>query len=296
MDRLQSMAVFVKAADTGSFAAAGAALGMSSQMAGKHVSALEQRLGTKLLNRTTRSQSLTEVGRQFYEHCKIVLAEVDTAESVAQDLTSSPRGRLRISAPVTFGTFSLMPLITQYLKTYPEVQIDLSLTDRLVDLIDEGYEAAIRIGPLTDSTLLSRSLAPYRLIACASPDYLAAHGIPASPAELVDHECMGFTYWARPPAKEWLFTQGGRTHSVQVNNRFQVNDARAQLSAAQDGLGVILGAEVMLRADLDSGRLVRLFPDYEAPSRPVHILFPGDRRLTPKLRSFVDLVVAQSAR
>ncbi|MEK1943180.1 MAG: LysR family transcriptional regulator [Pseudomonas sp.] len=293
MDRLQSMAVFVKAADLGSFAAAGAALDMSAQMVGKHVNDIEKRLGTRLLNRTTRRQSLTELGRQYYERCKSVLAEVEAADAIAHTQHSAPRGRLRINAPVTFGTYCLMPVIADYLNAYPEVQIDLTLSDRVVDLIDEGYEAVIRIGELADSSLLSRRLKPYRLIACAAPQYLQRRGTPTTPTELADHDCLGFTYAARPPAREWPFMAGDILHLAQVRNRFQVNDSRAQLAAAREGIGIIMGAEMMLTEDIQSGRLIRLLPDFDAPALPVHLLIPGDRRVLPKLRSFVDQVVEQ---
>ncbi len=292
MDRLTSMSVFVKAADSGSFAAAGAALGLSSQMIGKHVRLLEERLGTRLINRTTRRQSLTEVGRAFYERCKAVLAEAEAAEALAAELHAVPRGRLRINAPVTFGTYSLAPMITRYLRQYPELSLELTLCDRIVDLIDEGYEAVIRIAPLPDSTLIARTLAPYRLVACASPTYLAEHGTPAVPTDLARHECLGFAYWSRPPEDEWQFTRDGRVHSVRVSSRFQVNGGQALRVAALEGFGIILQAEDMLQDDLAAGRLVRVLPAYEAPSRPMHILFAPDRRPTPKLRSFVDFVVA----
>lgn len=291
MDRLQAMTVFVKAADLGSFTAAGAVLNISAQMVGKYVNSIEERLGTRLLNRTTRRQSLTELGQQYYERCKIVLAEVDAADAIAHVQAAAPRGRLRINAPVTFGTYSLMPVISRYLEAYPDVQVDLTLNDRLVDVIEEGYEAVIRIGTLADSSLMSRRLQPYLLIACAAPGYLARCGTPATPEALADHDCLGFTYAARPSVKAWPFMAGDIQHIAQVHNRFQVNDSRAQLAAAREGIGIILGARMMLAEDLSSGRLVQLFPEYEGPTLPVHLLFPGDRRLTPKLRSFVDLTV-----
>lgn len=291
MDRLQAMTVFVKAADLGSFAAAGAALNVSAQMVGKYVNSIEERLGTRLLNRTTRRQSLTELGQQYYERCKIVLAEVDAAEAIAHVQAAAPRGRLRINAPVTFGTYSLMPVISRYLEAYPDVQVDLTLNDRLVDVIEEGYEAVIRIGTLADSSLMSRRLNPYRLIACAAPAYLARCGTPETPEALAYHDCLGFTYAARPSVKEWPFMAGDHRHIAQVHNRFQVNDSRAQLAAAREGIGIILGAKMMLAEELNSGRLVQLFPEYEGPELPVNLLFPGDRRLTPKLRSFVDLTI-----
>jgi len=293
MDRLQSMAVFVKAADSGSFSAAAAALGMSSQMAGKHVGALEEHLGVKLLQRTTRRQSLTEIGQHYYERCKRVLAEVEAADAVALDHGAAPRGRLRISAPVTYGTYCLMPLLGRYLREHPQVQVELSLNDRLVDLIDEGFEALIRIGELDDSSLVARPLAPYRLIACAAPAYLAAHGTPQTPADLDGHHCLGFTFWSPAVSGEWQVLGGERLQQLTWHSRLQVNDARAQRAAARDGLGIMLGAEAMLAEDLRQGRLVRLFPELPGPARPVHLLYASDRRMPPKLRSFVDQVVAE---
>uniref|UniRef100_UPI001CA4D73C LysR family transcriptional regulator n=1 Tax=Burkholderia thailandensis TaxID=57975 RepID=UPI001CA4D73C len=163
MDRLTSMAVFVKAAETGSFAAAGASLGLSSQMVGKHVRFLETHYGMRLINRTTRRQSLTEAGRAFYERSRAVLAEAQAVDALAANLMAAPRGTLRINAPISFGVHCLMPMLASYMRAYPEVQIDLTLSDRIVDVVDEGYDAVIRIAPLADSGLIARPLAPYRL-------------------------------------------------------------------------------------------------------------------------------------
>jgi DNA-binding transcriptional LysR family regulator len=292
MDRLTSMAVFVKAAEAGSFAAASHALGLSSPMIGKHVRFLEDRLGVRLLNRTTRRQSMTEVGRAFYERCKLVLAEAEAAEALAEDLNATPRGRLRVNAPVVFGTHGLVPMLTRYMRQYPEVTLDLTLTDRLVDLVDEGYEAVIRIAELTDSALIGRALRRHQLVACASPAYLAERGVPTTPADLERHECLGFAYWARPPMDEWEFTDANGKYKARVQSRFRVNHGEALREAALGGFGIILQAEEMLTNDLASGRLVRVLPGFQAPSRPMHILFAPDRRPTPKLRSFIDFVVA----
>jgi DNA-binding transcriptional LysR family regulator len=292
MDRLTSMAVFVKAAEAGSFAAASHALGLSSPMIGKHVRFLEDRLGVRLLNRTTRRQSMTEVGRAFYERCKLVLAEAEAAVALAVDLKATPRGRLRVNAPVVFGTHSLVPMLTRYMRQYPEVTLDLTLTDRLVDLVDEGYEAVIRIAELTDSALIGRALRRHQLVACASPAYLAERGVPTTPADLERHECLGFAYWARPPMDEWEFTDANGKYKARVQSRFRVNHGEALREAALGGFGIILQAEEMLTNDLASGRLVRVLPGFQAPSRPMHILFAPDRRPTPKLRSFIDFVVA----
>jgi DNA-binding transcriptional LysR family regulator len=292
MDRLTSMAVFVKTADSGSFAAAALSFGMSSQMAGRHVTALEERVGARLLNRTTRRQSLTEIGQIFYDRCKALLADAEAAESVAKDLSTSPRGRLRITAPVTFGAGCLARLVTRYLLANPEVHVDLTLTDRFVDIVDEGYEAAIRLGPLSDSSMIAKPLMPYRLLACASPAYLAEHGEPETPEALARHECLVFAFTALPPFSEWHFSSQQGSHVVPVTGRFRANDMKALLAAALNGYGVILGAEVAMREDLAAGRLVRILSGYEAPARPMHIVFPA-RQATPKLRSFIDQVVSE---
>ncbi|KGM35195.1 LysR family transcriptional regulator [Inquilinus limosus] len=290
MDRLTSMAVFVRAVEAGSFAAAAEALGLSAPMVGKHVRFLEDRLGARLLARTTRRQSLTEVGRAFYERCRNVLAEAEAAEALAEDLRAVPRGRLRVNAPVTFGAHELMPMVAGYLRAHPEVSLELTLSDRIVDLVEEGYEAVIRIAPLPDSSLIARRLRPYRLVACAAPAYLAERGTPARPEDLAGHECLGFAHWE--PRDLWQFTDAdGREHAVRVTGRASVNSGQALRSAALEGLGIILQPDGLLQDDIAAGRLVQVLPGYQAPSRPMHILFAPDRRPTPKLRSFIDAVV-----
>ena len=287
------MEVFVRTAESGSFAGAAAALGISRQMVAKHVVFLEHRTGTALLNRTTRKQSLTEFGRSYLEHCRLIVTEAEAADTLAAHMGAQPSGTLRINAPVTFGTFSLTPLVTRFLRAHPEVDVDLSLGDRLVDVTGEGFEAVIRLGPLANSTLTARALAPYRLVACAAPSYLAERGEPVTPAELAHHECLGFAYWSRPMADQWRFTRDGHEHAVRVGGRFRANDGRALHQAALDGFGVVLGAETVFRSDIAAGRLIRILPEFEAPWRPMHILYSADRRLTPKLRLFIDAVVAE---
>ncbi len=292
LDRLTSMGVFVKAADAGSFATAAIALGMSAQMVAKHVVALEGQLGGTLLARTTRRQSLTELGQTYYERCKLILAEVEAADAVAAQVKLEPRGRLRISAPVTFGAHGLVPLLTGYLAAHPLVEIDLVLTDRFVDLVEEGFEVAFRIGELEGSGLIARSLPPYRLEAGASPAYLARRGVPVEPADLVAHDCLAYAYRSRPLDRRWVFERDGRTHTVDVRCRFQANDGTALVSAAIDGAGIVLAAGDVLRDALDDGRLVSVLTRYRPPSRPMHLLWSPDQRQTPKLRSFIDAAVA----
>ena len=291
LDRLMSMEVFIKAVDTGSFAAAARQLAMSPQMVAKHVAALEERLGARLLRRTTRQQGLTEVGRVYAERCRLLLEQAEAAHALVDAAQATPRGRLRISAPTTFGAHTLVPLVTAYLREHPGVEIELALTDRFVDLVEEGFEVAFRIGALADSSLVSRSLAPYRLAACAAPDYLRRQGTPRHPADLADHDCLGYAYWPRPAESVWPFQRDGVTHKVEVRSRLQIDSGEALLAAALDGFGVVLCAEDVLREAMQAGRLVRVLADYAPPSRPVHLLYQRDHLRTPKLRSFIDAAV-----
>lgn len=292
MDRLASMATFIKVVDLGSFAAAAMALKMSPQMVAKHVAYLEARLATRLLNRTTRRQSLTEIGKTYYERCKVVLAEVDWADAAGDNATGRPRGRLRVNAPLSFGTHTLVPLVARYLRQHPEVEIELVLSDRYVDLIEEGFEAVFRIGRLADSSLTARALRPFHSLACASPAYLQQHGTPRDPADLLAHVCLGYV-GTRPGSTDWRFMRDGRTFDVPVRGPLQVNNAAALLSGALEGFGIAFIAEDLARASIATGALVRVLPDFETPSRPMHLLFHADRRLTSKLRSFVDAVTRE---
>ncbi|MFI8743041.1 LysR family transcriptional regulator [Stutzerimonas sp. R75] len=287
------MAAFVTAVESGSFAKAAERLSLSPQMVAKHVVALEQRLGASLLNRTTRRQSLTALGSAYYERCKHILSEAQAADSLVQVMSDTPCGRLKVSAPVTFGSHSLMPFITDFLRQHPRIEIDLHLTDRLVDLVDEEYEVAFRIGPLASSTLVARPLRHYKLIACAAPSYLADRGVPLVPNDLTNHECLGYAYWSRPADREWEFSKDSVTERVQVSSRLSVNESRALVSAALEGFGIVLGPEDFLTPALRSGELVRLLAEYETPSRPMHLLYTANRQRTVKVRHFIDAALAR---
>ena len=291
LDRLVSMAVFVKAADLGSFTAAASELDMTSQMVSKHVAFLEQRLGTQLINRTTRRQSLTSIGNEYYQRCRNILAENEAAESLVEDLSTTPRGRLRVNAPLTFGTFGVVPLLAGFLKTHPEMEVELTLSDRFVNVVSEGYDLVIRVGPLTDSSLLCRPLMPYRYIACASPGYVAERGSPARPEDLQHHDCVGFMNPSGLPFVDWQFSSGENSMTVRVHPRLRINDQRVLRRAALDDYGILLGAELAVAEDLATGGLVRVLPQWEGPSRPLHLLYPAGRAQTLKVRAFVGLLV-----
>lgn len=289
MDRLLSMSVFAKAVECGSFSAAGEALYMSSQLVGKHVQTLEQHLGVRLLNRTTRRQHLTEAGLAYYERVKIILAEVEAAESLAAISSGTPRGRLRINVPVSFGVHALSRRLPEYLAAYPDVSIEMSLSNRYVDLIDEGIDIAFRVGELPDSGLIARALAPYRLRLCAAPAYLAKHPPITHPADLERHECLLISYTEM--RTRWNFEGPEGLISVPVSGKLMVDSGQALLMAACAGMGLLLQPSELVRDELASGRLVELLPDFAIPARPFHLLYAPDRRMTPKLRSFIDFAI-----
>jgi DNA-binding transcriptional LysR family regulator len=287
-DRLLGMEVFAKTAETGSFAGAAAALGMSAQMAGKHVSALEKRLGARLLNRSTHRHSLTEAGRVFLNGCKQTLAQAQAAESSVVVKGGAPRGTLRITAPLGFGSGGLVPELTAFLTHYPELRIELTLADKVTHLIEEGHDAAIRIGHLPDSALLARTLAPYRMVTCGAPDYLARRGTPATPEDLRHHECMDYQFAQHPASRLWRFASGAGTVEVEPRARLVVNDGRALIEAALAGFGLVQVGEMKVREHLASGRLVQLLADFDCPPRPLQIVFASRRLQPPKVRALID--------
>lgn len=290
MDRLTLMATFVKAVELGSFSAVADELNLSPQMVGKQVKMLEQHLGVSLLNRTTRKQSLTDFGRTFYQRAKLILADMDAAEEMAAVTRGVPSGRLRINAPVTFGVSSLSPKLLEYMVRYPQVSVDLTLSNELVDLVDGGYDAVFRIGELADCGLKALPLMPYQMVLCAAPSYLARRPPITTPWDLQEHECLAFAY------------SDGRTHlrfegpegciDVPIKSRLTINQGDPLLSGAVAGLGVVMLPLELVKDSLRSGTLVTLLPQYKVPVSPMNLLYAPDRRLTPKLRSFIDFVRA----
>lgn len=289
LDRFSSMAIFIYSVDRRSFTDAAEHFGISPTMVGKHIQSLEIQVGAKLLNRTTRKQSLTEVGRVYYDHCKQILADIAVANGCADEMRASPRGMLKIHAPVSFGSQKLVPALASYLELYPNVNVDLTLSDRPVDIVEEGYEAALRIGRLADSELMARSLKPYTMWLCASPAYLSKTGSPTLPQDLREHNCLGFAYWRKK--NHWQLRTLDRTDDVPVNGRLTVNNGQALRMAAVAGIGIIMQPEVLVADDVATGRLVRLLEDCQLPLLPMYIVYHADRRPTPKLRTFIDFVV-----
>lgn len=290
MDRLLSIEVFVKSVEMGSFSAAANSLNMSSQLVGKHVRELEQHLGVRLINRTTRTQHLTDIGNGFYERAKSILAELEAARTLAHEVRALPIGKLRISAPVSFGVNALAPVLPEYMRMYPDIRVEMSIANRMVDLIDEGFDVVFRVGELSDSGLIARSLQPYRLILCAAPAYLSSRSLISHPNDLRDHECLGFFYTEL--RSRWTFHSADGKISVPVSGRLMVDSGEALMAAAVAGGGLMLQPSELVANEIKNGRLVEVLPDYPVPTRPMHLLYAPDRRMTPKLRSFIDFTMA----
>jgi DNA-binding transcriptional LysR family regulator len=290
MDRLTSMTVFVRVAELGSFTDAADEFEISATMVGKHVRSLETRLGARLIHRTTRRQQLTDIGRLYYERCKNLVEEAAATDASIDTLRDVPRGLLRITASVTYGARKIAPALTEFLRLYPDVQAELVLNDRLADLIDEGFDAAIRIGRLDASGLVARPLAPYRMLICAAPGYLAVNPAPRRPQDLERHSCLA--YWSQQG--RWrLVGRDGREHNVRAGSRLRTNNGEALRQAALAGFGIVMQPQVLLEEDVRAGRLVPLLRNYQTPAAPVHLIYLPDKRPTPKLQRFVDFIVSR---
>ncbi|MCF7769313.1 LysR family transcriptional regulator [Achromobacter pulmonis] len=295
MDRLLSMEVFVAVVELGSLTAAAARHEMSAAMAAKHIKGLEARLGLRLMNRTTRRQSLTEAGQAYYARCKTILADIREAEQGAEALRVAPRGTLRITSTVSFGSFALAPAIAEYLDRYPDVSVELALSDVVEDLVASRYDLAVRIGEPRDSGLVARRIGSYQMIICASPTYLARHGTPATPADLAGHQCLDFSHWSRRTG--WRLgdgeDEGGQQAGYPPTSRFLANNGQALRQAALAGFGIVLQPELLLAEDVRAGRLTPILRPYWPAARPVTLLYPKDRQALPKLTTFVEFVVAR---
>lgn len=286
MDRLLSIELFVKSVELGSFSAVASSLDISPQLVGKHIRELELYLGVRLLNRTTRTQHLTDFGHSFYERAKVIQAELEAARTQAHNVIATPTGILRISAPVSFGINTLSPLLPKYMKMYPNVKIQMSVSNRMVDVIDEGFDVIFRVGVLPDSGLVARSLAPYKLVLCASPQYLSTHSKIQHPYDLEDHECLAFSY---PKLRDqWTFLTASGEINVPISGHLMVDSGEALMAAAIEGAGLIVQPSELVERALAEGMLIEVLPDYPIPNRPMHLLYAPDRGMTPKLRSFID--------
>lgn len=282
------MQAFVATVQAGSMSAGAARLGQSPAMVGQHIAGLEERLGTRLLNRTTRRQSLTDFGVSYFEQCCDILDRIMLADEAAELQQTTVKGRLRLTAPTTFGAEALMPALSGYRSAAPDVELDIVLTDRNVDLVEEGFDIAFRIGTTSDN-MIAKSLMPYRMVVCAAPGYLDRRGTPSHPIELDSHEAIAFTPSARSP---WRFSRGRENIQTSPSRMITVNSGQAVRAAARAGLGIVMQPEILLRRDIETGDLIQLFADWDLGERPMWLLYYRDRRMTPRLRSFITFAAA----
>jgi DNA-binding transcriptional LysR family regulator len=285
---LNDMAVFVAVADSGGFSAAARRMDVSKAMVSKAVGRLEERLGVRLMQRTTRRLSLTEAGAAYLPHARQALEAAQAAEEAAMRGLAAPRGTLRINAPMSFGILHLAPLLAEFARRYPEVQVDLCLDDRIIDLIAGGFDLAIRIGQLRDSSLVARPIGVSRNVICAAPTYLAQHGVPATPAALADHD--GLIYSLASDADTWTLTRGRRSERVRVRGRFHANNSLALRHALLDGLGIARTPRFVVSEDLAAGRLVPLLSEWSAGQYGIHAVTTVREHLPRKTREFVEFL------
>ena len=292
MDRFASMQVFVQVVEQGSFARAASRLGLSTSACSRQVAELEAHLGSRLLNRTTRRLSLTETGQAFFERSVQLLSDLDDAEQMAAQSAQSPRGTLRMTCSSTFGIRHLAPAMADFQAAHPDMRFDLSLSERIVDLVEEGFDLGVRIGQVGSQNLVARKLGETRLVACASPDYLLRRGAPATPADLADHNCFVYAH-ASPPGTWRFIGRDGREHSVRVRGNLVCNSGDLLMAAALQGAGIVYEPSVIVGPALREGRLVRLLAGYESPPSDIWAVYPTRRHLSAKVRSFVDFLVAR---
>jgi len=284
---LNGFTVFAKVAELGGFTAAADALGLSKSMVSRQVSALEEQLGVRLLNRTTRRISLTEAGTVVFERAQRIVAEAQEAAEDATCVEGAVRGTLRINAPMSFGITQLGPVMPEFTARYPELTIDLVLNDRRVNLIEEGFDVSLRISAMTDSSLIARQLAPVERYIVGAPSYFEKHGVPKRPADLADHDFLLYTLLARPNQLE-MTNAAGETEQVELKGRFFCNNADAMRAMMLEGMGIVFSPDVLCHEHLKSGALVRVLADWTVPPLTLHVIYPHARLLAAKVRAFVD--------
>ncbi|QKX17069.1 LysR substrate-binding domain-containing protein [Microbulbifer sp. YPW1] len=284
MGSWEGVSEFVAVAEAGSFTGAARKLGISTAQVSRQVSALEARLSTRLLYRTTRKVSVTEVGTVYYQHCRQVLDGLAEAERAVTDLQQVPRGRLRLTAPVTYGETTLAPLVTDFALQYPELQVEMELTNQKLDLVAEGYDLAIRLGQLTDSSMMARRLGSRTLYVCASPHYLSSHGEPHSLSELARHNCLPGTL------DYWRFREQGRSRNIRVSGSFRCNSGRALVDAAVKGIGIVQLPDYYVDEYLQGGQLVSLLEHYREQDDGIWGIYPHNRHLSPKVSMLLDFL------
>lgn len=291
---LEGLAIFAKVVESRSFAGAAAELQLSKATVSKAVSRVEARLGARLINRTSRRLALTDAGRLLADRAAQILADGEAAEDAALAQATQPRGRVRLAAPMSFGVLNIAPLLPEFLATYPEVSIDLHVSDAMVDLIGEGFDAAIRIAVLPDSSLIARRLCEMPRYLVGSPDYLSKHGRPRHPLHLAEHRCIGYSY--AMTAETWRFAKGDKSATVRTAGPLRVNNGDAMMPALIAGTGIGILPEFILRDALAAGRLERLLPDWSLPAGAVYWVTPPGGPRPKRVEVLADFLVEKFAR
>jgi DNA-binding transcriptional LysR family regulator len=289
MDQLNGLTAFVRAAETRSFVAAGRELGITASAVGKAVAKLEQRLGARLFQRSTRRISLTAEGTLFYERCQRILGDIADAEAELQRALDAPRGRLRVSMPSATHRL-LVPVLPEFMRLYPEIELDLDFNDRIVDVIEAGLDVVMRTGALTDSRLMSRRVGPFRFVVVASPGYLERHGVPERPADLERHACLRYKYPTSGTLQDWVFRTEPGEPPIRVPATLVCNSTDALVAAAERGLGLHCTGDFIVRKAIAAGTLRTVLDAHQAPPGQFWALWPSSRQLSPKVRVFVDFL------
>jgi DNA-binding transcriptional LysR family regulator len=291
MDRIAAMTTFVKVVEMGSLSAAARALELPLTTVSRQISGLEDRLRSRLLVRTTRHLALTDGGRSYYEQTKRILAAIEEAEIALSAQQATPSGRLIVSAPVQFGRVYLAHLLPEFLALHPGVVVDLLLVDRVVNLVDEGVDIAIRLGPLENSNLIAHRLGAFQRIICAAPNYLQRHGTPRQPKDLEHHDCIILT--SLDPTQEWCFQTENGDLQIPISGRLRTNNFDVTVAGALGGAGLMLAPAWLVRDHLSAGRLTRVLQGFGSPPTDVHALFPHLRLMSAKVRAFMDFLVGR---
>jgi DNA-binding transcriptional LysR family regulator len=289
MDKLTAFDAFVQSAETGSFVAAGRKLGLSASAVGKAVVRLEQRLDVRLFHRNTRNMTLTEEGQLFLERCRRIFEEVEAAEAELARSNRTPRGRLRVSLPLV--GMLLTPVMAKFMRAWPEVQLDLDFSDRLVDVVEEGFDAVIRTGQPSDSRLMSRNVGRFKLKIVASPDYLARCGVPETPDDLAHHQCLHQRSPSTGKLRPWPFARGERQGKIVLPERMSATAVDPLIELAIQGMGIACLPPFAVRSEIADGRLVSILDEWVEDTDQFNVLWPASRQITPKLRAFVDFMV-----
>ena len=289
LETIGHLPVFVSVVEAGSFTKAASKLGITKSAVSRRISDLEADLGVQLLQRTTRRLSLTEAGERYLTHARRALREAEAAEDAASELQRLPRGKLRLNTPMSFGRLHVAPAIPSFLARYPGIQIDMTMEDRAVDLVEGGYDLAIRVGTLGDSSMVARKLAPSRNVICASPGYVAARGAPATPGDLLEHDCLLYAYYSE--ANEWTFVRDSHSESVRVSGSYRVNNSEALREAVLRDSGVARIPTFIVGPDLAEGRLRCLLNDYAMPPQDIYAIWPERQYMPAKVRLFIDFLI-----